>query len=191
MPRRIAIVDRDIDKAAAYTEFEHFRKLFLEKIYGITEAHVALEKADEVRILDIEDLRYREDHRELTDGSGRPIDAVYKRILWQEAISIGMGGLYDPLCRAYLDDASFVMNSFRPRLTGSKLNMAIAKAPSFEARYNDIGIEFTDDERRVLRHNMPDTVVWGPESIDDPDPQKVKFHIMNDVTGWVLKGYHG
>ena len=96
----------------------------------------------------LEDLRYREDHKELVDSSGRPIDAVYKRLLWQDAIDIGMGGLKDPpVPLAYLDDSVFVMNSFRSRLAGSKLNLAIAKSHSFEARCNDIGIDLTDDER--------------------------------------------
>ena len=80
-----------------------------------------------------------------------------------------MGGLDDPLCRAYLNDPVFVMNSFRSRLTGSKLNMAIAKSPSSESRCNDIGIELTDDERQALRHNMPEQLLWGPESIDNCD----------------------
>ena len=191
MPRRIAIVDRDIDKVAAYTEFETFRKLFLQRIYGITEGPDNQNTADEVLILDIKDLRYREDHRELTDRSGRPIDAVYKRLLWQEAIEIGMGGLDDPLCKAYLDDAVFVMNSYPSSLTGSKLNMAIAKSPSFEARCNDTGLELSDDERDILESNLPETLLWGPESLDDRTPEELKSHVMNDITGWVLKGYHG
>ena len=190
-PWRVAIVDWNINKVAAYTEFQHFRKLLLERIYGITEAEGAPVKADEVVILDIQDLRYRDDHRELTDASGRPIQAVYKRLLWQEANDIGMGGLDSPLCRAYVDDAAFVMNSFHSHLAGSKLNMAVAKSPSFEARCNDIGIDLTEDEGYVLQHNMPETFLWGPESIDDSDPQEVKSLIMSDVTNWVLKGYHG
>ena len=183
-PRRIAIIDRDIDKVAAYTEFQHFRELLLKHVYGKF-------RGDEVIILDVKDLRYREDYRELVDSSGRPIDAVYRRLLWQEAIAIGMGDWDDPLCRAYLDNSVFVMNSFRSRLTGSKLNVAIAKGPSFEARCNDIGIDLTDDEREVLANNVPDTLLWGPASIDDRDPEELKAHVMRDITDWVLKGYHG
>ena len=186
-PRRIAIVDRNIDKVAAYTEFEHFRKLLLKRVYEIE----LVADDDKVVILDAEDLRYREDHKELVDSSGRPIDAVYKRLLWQEAIDIGMGGLKDPLCRAYLDDSVFVMNSFKSRLAGSKLNLAIAKSHSFEARCNDIGIDLTDDERDALENNIPETLLWGPTPLDERDTAKLKAHVMRDVTGWVLKGYHG
>ena len=188
-PRRIAIVDRDIDKVAAYTEFEHFQKLLLMQMYG-KELDEDLDQ-NEVVILDAKNLRYREDHRELVDSSGRPIDAVYKRLLWQEAIDIGMGGLGDPMCRAYLDNSVFVMNSFRSRLAGSKLNMAIAKSHSFEARCNDIGIDLTDDERDSLEKNIPETLLWGPTSLDDRDAGELKAHVMSDVTDWVLKGYHG
>ena len=188
-PRRIAIVDRDVDKAAAYTEFKHFRKLLLMQLYG-KELDEDLDQ-DEVVILDAKDLRYREDHKELVDSSGRPIDAVYKRLLWQEAIDIGMGGLNYPLSLAYLDNSVFVMNSFRSRLAGSKLNMAIAKSHSFEARCNDIGIDLTDDERDCLEKNIPETLLWGPTSLDNRDAEELKAHVMSDVTDWVLKGYHG
>ena len=190
-PRRIAIVDRNIDSVLAYTEFEHFRELLLKHIYGIVEGSEENNKRDEVIILDIRDLRYREDHQELTDSSGRPIDAIYKRLLWQEAIAIGMGGLDDPLCRAYLDNSVFVMNSFRSRLTGSKLNMAIAKTPSFEARCNGIGIQLTDDERDVLENNIPETLLWGPASLDDRGPEDLKPYVMDNITDWVLKRHHG
>ena len=186
-PRRIAIVDRDIDRVAAYTEFEHFGKLLLMRMYG----RELDENLDEVVILDANDLRYREDHKELVDNSGRPIDAVYKRLLWQDAIGIGMGGLDDPLCRAYLDNSVFVMNSFRSRLAGSKLNMAIAKSPSFEARCNDIGIDLTDDERDALEKNIPETLLWGSTPLDHRGAEELKARVMSDVTDWVLKGYHG
>ena len=62
---------------AAYIEFEHFGNLLLQSIYGIVKGIDERNRADEVVILDIKDLRYLKDHRELTDSSGRPIDAVY------------------------------------------------------------------------------------------------------------------
>ena len=190
-PRRIAIVDADVHTQASYTEFEHFQKLLLKRIYGRDFDKTKEADVHEVVILDVKDLRYREDHKELVDSSDRPIDAVYKRLLWQEANTIGMGGLSDPLCRAYLDDSVFVMNSFRCRLVGSKLNLAIAKSPSFEARCNDIGIDLTDDERDVLENNIPETHLWAPISLDDRDPEELKAYVMADITNWVLKGYHG
>ena len=190
-PRRIAIVDADVHAQASYTEFEHFQKLLLKRIYGRDLDKTKEADAHEVVILDVEDLRYREDHKELVDNLDRPIDAVYKRLLWQDANTIGMGGLSTPLCRAYQDDSVFVMNSFRSRLVGSKLNLAIAKSPSFEARCNDIGIDLTDDERDVLENNIPETHLWAPISLDDRDPEELKAYVMADVTNWVLKVYHG
>ena len=190
-PRRIAIIDTNISAVASYTEFEHFQKLMLKRIYGKDINRIQDRNQHEVVILDAKDLRYREEHKELVDSSGRPIDAVYKRLLWKDALAEDLGDLSDPLCRAYLDDAVFVMNSFRSRLVGSKLNMAIAKSPSFEARCMDIGIELTDDERDALEHNIPDTFLWGPDSMDDRDPEKLRENVMTDVSAWVLKGLHG
>ena len=190
-PRRIAIIDRDVDQVASYTEFGHFQKLLLKRIYGKDFDETKGRDVHEVVILDAKDLRYREEHRELVDSTDRPIDAVYKRLLWQEANAMGMGGESDPLCRAYLDDAVFVMNSFRSRLVGSKLNLAIAKSPSFEARCNAMGMELTDDEREALENNIPETLLWAPTSLDDRGAEELKAYVMSGITNWVLKGYHG
>ena len=191
IPRRIAIIDRDVHEMASYAEFEHFQTELLKRFYGREVDEGKGRNDHEVVILDVKDLRYRQEHKELVDSSGRPIDAVYKRLLWKEAIAIGMGDLSDPLCRAYLDDAVYVMNSFRSRLVGSKLNLAIAKSPSFEARCNDIGIDLTDGERDALENNIPETLLWAPASLDDRDPEELKAYVMDDITNWVLKGYHG
>ena len=176
--RRIAIVDRNVRAAAAYSEFDHFRKV--------------LARGDvEVSILDLTQLRYREDNSELTDAAGRPIDAVYKRLLWQEAIDIGFGGLDDPLCRAYLDNAVYVMNSFRSRLAGSKLNMAIAKSHRFPEQCAAIDLELTAREIKALQEYIPETMLWGPSALDDRSSDDLKSMVMNDVTDWVLKVFHG
>ena len=174
--RRIAIVDRHVREAPAYSEFEHFREM------------LARDGVD-ARIVDLEDLKY--EHKELRDEEGRPIDAVYKRILWQEAIDLGMGGSDDPLCQAYLDDAAYVMNSFRSRLVGSKLNMAIAKSHSFEADCAKAGIELTREELIALDKYIPETLLWGPEELDDRPSEELYDHVMGNTTGWVLKGFHG
>ena len=176
--RRIAIVDKDVTNAAAYYEFQHFQKLLNRN--GI-----------DVSILDSTDLRYRPEHKELVDRAGRPIDAVYKRLLWKDALDSGMGGLDDPLCQAYLDNAVFVMNSFLSRLAGSKLNLAIAKSRFFKARCSEIGMDLTADEENVLVRHIPETFLWGPAALDDRPVQELYARVTEDVTEWVLKVFHG
>ena len=83
-------MDIDVNEQGALSEFRHFRKLLRRP-------------GTAVDILDIRDLRY--EREQLMDKHGRPIDAVYKRLLWQDATSAEMGGLDDPLCQAYLADA--------------------------------------------------------------------------------------
>ena len=177
--RRIAIVDRNVKDAAAYSEFEHFKKILARKDV-------------EVSILDLTNLRYRKDTKELTDSVGRRIDAVYKRLLWQEAIDIGYGRLNDPLCRAYLDNAVYVMNSFRSRLAGSKLNMAIAKSHRFadQCAALDPDLDLTEEETRTLREYIPETLLWGPSALDDRSPERLKKDVLDDVSDWVLKVFH-
>ena len=176
--RRIAIVDKDVRNAAAYSEFENFQRLLSRN--GVR-----------VSIVDAEDLDYRPDSKELVDGDGRPIDAVYKRLLWQEAIDLGMGGRNDPLCRAYLDNAVFVMNSFLSRLAGSKLNLAIAKTDVFEAQCAAIGRDLTPSERKTLETHIPDTLMWGPTELDDRPATTLRDRVMDNITNWVLKEFHG
>ena len=176
--RRIAIVDRHVHEAAAYSEFQRFEKI------------LARDGVD-ARIVDMENLRYRAEHKELTDEEGRPIDAVYKRILWQDAIDLDMGGRDDPLCQAYLDDAVYVMNSFRSRLVGSKLNMAIAWSPSFKADCARNDIELTREELDALEKYIPETILWEAKELDDRPAKGLYDCVMGNISDWVLKGFHG
>ena len=175
---RIAIVDIDISTQGALSEFHHLQELLAQK-------------GAAVDILDISDLRYRHEQKRLVDKAGRTIDAVYKRLLWHDATSAGMGDLDDPLCQAYLDNAVFVMNSFRARTIGSKLNFAVVKSPSFDVLCHESGIELNPNEVNTLGKYIPETILWGQRSLDGRPTTELHDSVLNNISDWVAKTFHG
>ena len=109
----------------------------------------------------------------------------------KRAINAGLDDLEHPLNRAYLDNAVYVMNSFRVRLVGSKMNFAIARSPLFETWCAEEGIVLEPEEKNALEEYIPETIVWGTEMLDDRSPGELSELVFDDVSNWVVKGIHG
>ena len=64
--------------------------------------------------------------------------------------------------------------------------MAIAKAQSFEENCAKIGLALTPLEIATLRDCIPETFLWGPDSLDGRSPVELRDSVLGDITDWVL-----
>ncbi len=132
------------------TEFELFRDFLLSQGVACT-------------ICDPASLRYRKGR--LTTSSGEPVNLVYRRVLTSELLSVD--GESNAMCRAYLDGAAVVVNSFRAKLLHKKMSLALLSDERYEHLYSA-------DELEAVRRHVPWTrrlaegaSSWNGDKVDD------------------------
>ena len=82
----------------------------------------------------------------LRAGDGTPVNLVYRRVLTSELLAAG--GVEQPLCRAYLDGAAVVVNSFRAKLLHKKMSLALLS----DDRYSSL---FSPSQRAAITRHVP------------------------------------
>ncbi len=173
-----AILDVDVRDRPTSSEFREFQRRFQEA--GI-----------EAGILEPDEIAYR-DGKLVRREDGVQIDLVYKRLLFDQIVEernspvpterrAGIGALE----QAYSDNAVCMAPTMLSRMVGNKILFAIIKHPSFEERLRDLGLELTDDERRVRDNNIPETHIWA----SGPLTSEPGFHqaVLEDTAPWVIK----
>ena len=173
-----AILDLDVRDRPTSSEFREFQRRF-------QGAEI------EAEILEPDEIAYR-DGKLVRREDGIQIDLVYKRLLFDQIVeernspipterSAGIGALE----QAYSDNAVCMAPTMLSRMVGNKILFAIIKHPSFEERLSDLGLELTDDERRVRDNNIPETHIWA----SGPLPSEPGFHqgVLEDTAPWVIK----
>jgi hypothetical protein len=111
---------------------------------------------------------------------GTPVNLVYRRVLTSELLA--EGGLDQPLCRAYLDGAAVVVNSFRSKLLHKKMSLALLSDDRFASLFSE------PQQLAIARH-----VPWTRRMADGPStrageavPDLVE-HVLAGRQGLVLK----
>ena len=95
-------------------------------------------------IADPASLSYDGKHLRAEDGT--VISVVYRRVLTSELLA--SSGASDPLCRAYLDGAVVVVNTFRAKLLHTKMSLALLS----DDRYSSL---FTASQLEAIERHIP------------------------------------
>jgi hypothetical protein len=159
----IAIVDwSDVPTTA---EFEMFREYF--------EAHGIPCIICEPAALSYEDGKLR-------GPAGEVVNLVYRRVLTSELLM--REGLESPMCRAYLDGAAVVVNSFRAKLLHKKMSLALLS----DDQYSSL---FSTRELEAIDRHIPWTrrVRDGRSSKDGDDIRDLVEYIVGNRETLVLK----
>jgi hypothetical protein len=111
---------------------------------------------------------------------GTAVDLVYRRVLTSELLAAG--GLDQPLCRAYLDGAAVVVNSFRAKLLHKKMSLALMS----DERHASV---FSAAQREAIARHVPWTrrVADGPSTRDGAPLPDLVAHVIAGREGLVLK----
>jgi hypothetical protein len=138
-------------------EFEMFREYFLAN--GIP-----------CVIADPASLTY--DGKHLRGPDGTVITIVYRRVLTSELLA--SSGESDSLCRAYLDGAAVVVNTFRAKLLHKKMSLALLS----DDRYASL---FTASQLEAIDRHIP----WTRRLRDGPSTRRGEE--IADLVGHVVE----
>jgi hypothetical protein len=86
------------------------------------------------------------DGKHLRADDGTVINIVYRRVLTSELLA--SSGASDPLCRAYMDGAVVVINTFRAKLLHTKMSLALLS----DDRYASL---FTASQLEAIERHIP------------------------------------
>jgi hypothetical protein len=115
---------------------------------------------------------------------GVKIDLVYKRVLWNALID-PLDNSEQALIHSYRNNTICIVNSFGCRMIGNKLIQAITSDDKFEERLKTINIELSDDEKEVIKNNIPFTRIWTSRN------KELVKEVLSNTDKYVLKSFIG
>jgi hypothetical protein len=120
------------------------------------------------------------DGKHLRAEDGTVITIVYRRVLTSELLA--NSGESDPLCRAYLDGAVVVVNTFRAKLLHKKMSLALLS----DDRYASL---FSTSQLEAIRRHIPWTrrLRDGPTTRGGEEVADLVAHIVEHRDSLVLK----
>jgi hypothetical protein len=120
------------------------------------------------------------DGGQLRGPGGEVVNLVYRRVLTSELIT--REGLGSPMCRAYLDGAAVVVNSFRAKLLHKKMSLALLSDDQYSSLFSTRQLEAIDRHIPWTRR-----VTEGRSTKDGRDIRDLTEYILEHRQTLVLK----